>query len=158
MNIYSSFVIRKLTPHCGSTTSEPLLRTQCEKSCQFDLWAHEPTVDKYVSNQTKTNTTTRINKERKNNTLAAPAGRSQSPWALLSCDGYSCNIRDYCTRNAWLTLVHVTSPLNLTPAYPDREKNKTKDNTNKRKDKTNNSKLVSRNFPAQLATSSWQSV
>ena len=51
----------------------------------------------------------------KTNSLAALAGRSaESLGTTTSCDGY--------WRNVWLTFMHVTSPLNLTPACPDREK------------------------------------
>ena len=64
-------------------------------------------------------------RDKKTNSLAALAGRSaESLGITTSCDGY--------LRNVWLTFMHVTSPLNLTPAYPDREKQEQKNNTNKR--------------------------
>ena len=76
-------------------------------------------------------------RDKKTNSLAALAGRSaESLGTTTSCDGYF--------RNVWLTFTHVTSPLNLTPAYPDREKQEQKDSTNKRKEKTNDTKLVPR--------------
>ena len=54
-------------------------------------------------------------RDKKTNSLAALAGRSaESLGITTSCDGY--------LRNVWLTFMHVTSPLNLTPADPDREK------------------------------------
>ena len=88
-------------------------------------------------------------RDKKTNNLAALAGRSaESLGITTSCDGY--------WRKVWLTFMHVTSPLNLTPAYPDREKQTKEQHKTNEKDETNDKKQISRNVLAQLNLSSLQ--
>ena len=146
-------MVSRLVPHCSFTTSESSFD---ERSVRYHInliYELSPSTNTQSTNKDKHNNENKQETKKQTNTLAALAGRSQSPWALLSCDGYSCT-STYIS-NAWLTLVPVKFPLNLTPAYPDRE-TKQKNNANKRKEKTNNTKRASRNVPAQLNTNSMQ--